>query len=85
MSQTKITVAGKLSDPRFHKCKAIALSLSEKYCDQVSCEVMEFFETQWDQFLHTTAKRLKGVFYEHSASPLVYLNECEYVGDGAAF
>lgn len=46
---------------------------------------MEFFETQWNQFLSTTAKRLKGVFYEHSASPLIFLNDCEYVGDGEAF
>jgi hypothetical protein len=46
---------------------------------------MEFFECQWDQFMKKTANKLKGVFYDHHKSPIIYLNENEYVGDGDAF
>ena len=46
---------------------------------------MEFFECQWEQFVKTTANKLKGVFYDHVESPLIYLNEKEYVGDGDDF
>lgn len=80
-----ITVAGKISDPKFQRSRAIATSLAAKHADRVQISVMEFFETQWDQFVKKTANRLKGVFYEHRGSPLIYLDDKEYVGDGDAF
>lgn len=47
---------------------------------------MEFFETQWEQYLKKTANTHKGVYYEHSASPLIFLaNDNEYIGDGEDF
>ena len=47
---------------------------------------MEFFETQWQQYLKKTANTHKGVFYEHEATTLVYLqNDNEYIGDGEDF
>jgi len=82
-----ITVAGKLSDPKFHRSRAIAEALYEKHPDQIASPcVMEFFETQWEQFLKKTANTYKGVFYEHESSPLIYLaNNNEYIGDGEDF
>ena len=53
--------------------------------DRIQICVMEFFECQWEQFVKTTANKLKGVFYDHVESPLIYLNEKEYVGDGDDF
>lgn len=46
---------------------------------------MQFFETQWEDFLKKTANSLKGVFYQHEASPLIYLNDKEYIGDADKF
>ena len=46
---------------------------------------MQFFETQWDEYLRKTANKLKGLFYQHTQSPLVILNDKEYVGDQDKF
>lgn len=82
-----ITVAGMISDPKFHRSRAIAQALFEKHPDQIASPVvMEFFETQWEQYLKKTANTFKGVFYEHESSPLIYLaNDNEYIGDGEDF
>lgn len=44
-----------------------------------------FFETQWEEYLKKTANKEKGLFYSHIESPLVILNEKEYVGDQDKF
>jgi hypothetical protein len=82
-----ITVAGMISDPKFHRSRAIAMALYEAHSEEIACPIiMEFFETQWEQFLKKTANTYKGVFYEHKASPLVYLaKNNEYIGDGEDF
>ena len=85
MSCTLITVAGKTSDPMFQRSRCIAEALCDQHSDRVQICVMEFFECQWDQFLKKTANTLKGVFYEHQSSPLIYLDEGTYVGDGEQF
>ena len=85
MSLTHITVAGKTDDPSFQRSRCIAQALCDLYPDRIQISVMEFFECQWNQFVKSTANKLKGVFYNHSESPLVFLNETEYVGDGDAF
>ena len=85
MAFTTITVAGITADPKFQRSRVIAQALCETHPDRVQICVMEFFECQWQQFLKKTANCFKGVFYDHAASPLIYLNEQEYVGDGEAF
>lgn len=85
MACTHITVAGITADPKFQRSRVIAQDLCEKHPERVQICVMEFFECQWEQFLKKTANCFKGVFYNHSSSPLIYLNEKEYVGDGDAF
>jgi len=37
--------------------------LEEQYYGIVTIECMQFFETQWEDFLKKTANSLKGVFY----------------------
>ena len=75
---TKITVAGMITDANFHKCIAAAKAVDKK--SRCEVEVLQFFETQWEEYLRTTASTLKGVFYDHKTSPLVYLNGKDYLG-----
>ena len=46
----------------------------------VTGECLQFFETQWEEYIKNIAKKLKGVFYQHSGSHLILLNDVEYVG-----
>ena len=62
-SAVKITIAGKITDAHFHKCVAAARYLERENPDIVTAECLQFFETQWEEFLKKTANRLKGVFY----------------------
>ena len=81
----KITVAGKINDPAFHKCVTAVRCLEKDHPDLVKGECLQFFETQWEEFMKKTAFTLKGVFYQHTGSHLIYLNDKEYVGNSDAF
>ena len=81
----KITVAGKISDPAFHKCVAAVKYLQEQNPETVTGECLHFFETQWEEYIKRTANKLKGVFYQHSGSHLILINDCEYVGNAEQF
>ena len=81
----KITVAGKMSDPAFHKCVTAVRCLQEQHPDIVSTECLQFFETQWEEYIKRTANKLKGVFYQHSGTHLIMLNDSEYVGNSEQF
>lgn len=81
----KITVSGKISDPAFHKCVAAAKYLQEQNPETVTSECLHFFETQWEEYIKRTANKLKGVFYQHSGSHLILINDCEYVGNAEQF
>ena len=59
----KITVAGKIQDAAFHKCVAAAKYLQDQNPEFVSIECLQFFETQWEEYIKKTANKLKGVFY----------------------
>ena len=59
---TKVTVAGMVRDPMYHKSIDIAMALQAK---GVQVEINTFFETQWHQYLQNLAHKLKGVYYEH--------------------
>jgi len=85
MTPVKFTVAGKITDPAFHKCVMAVQHLQEQYPEVVSSECLQFFETQWEEYIKKTANRLKGVFYHHSGNHLIMLNDCEYVGNCEQF
>lgn len=73
---TKVTVAGMVTDPLFHRSVAIARQLEALHPVQVKAECLQFFETQWSQFLKKISNKLKGVFYEHpEQNALIYLND----------
>lgn len=83
---TKITIAGKINDPYFHKAITLGRHLQLKHPDLVHVECLQFFETQWSQFMKKIANNLKGVFYDHDETKtLIYLNDNEYIGDGDQF
>lgn len=84
-SSVKITVAGKITDAQFHKCVAAARYLEKENPGKVTAECLQFFETQWEEFLKKTANRLKGVFYQHSGNHIIYLNDGEYIGSAEKF
>lgn len=81
----KITVAGKITDAHFHKCVAAARYLERENPGTVTAECLQFFETQWEEFLKKTANKLKGVFYQHSGNHLIYLDDGEYIGSSEKF
>lgn len=83
--QVKITVAGKLDDPHFHKCWQVAQKLEEEFYGEVTIECHHFFETQWEEYLKKTANKLKNDFYSHKESPLVFINDKDYIGDSEKF
>jgi hypothetical protein len=75
---TKVTVAGKLNCPDFHRCLGIANALRAK---GVTVQVDQFFECQWEQHHADVVNHKKGAFFGHSKKqPLVYLNDEEYIG-----
>ena len=83
---TKVTVAGMINDPQFHKSVTIARQLEALHPERVHVECLQFFETQWSQFLKKIANDLKGVFYDHKdTSALIYLNGKDYIGDADQF
>ena len=84
-SPVKITVAGKITDAHFHKCVAAARHLSNANPECVSAEILQFCETQWEEFLKKTANCKKGVFYQHTGNHLIYLNDGEYIGSSDKF
>ena len=59
--------------------------LEGQHPDIVKGECLQFFETQWEEFMKKTAFTLKGVFYQHTGSHIIYLNDKEYIGNGDAF
>ena len=78
-------MAGKINDPSFQKCVTAARYLEREHPGLVTAECLQFFETQWEEFLKKTAFTLKGVFYQHTGSHIIYLNDKEYVGNSDAF
>lgn len=70
--------------PYFAKSCVAARALAESN-PMVSCEINQFFQTQWEEHLRKTASSKKGAFYEHTASPLITLNDNEYLGSNEEF
>lgn len=81
----KITIAGKITDPAFHKCVTAVKYLQEQHPEIVTSECCQFFETQWEEYIKKIANKLKGIFYQHSGNHLILLNDCEYVGTAEQF
>lgn len=51
----------------------------------VTSEVLQFFQTQWEEYIKHTANKLKGEFYQHKAGHIIMINDCEYVGSSEEF
>lgn len=46
----------------------------------IQSSVLQFFPTQWNNYLSNTQNLLKGPFYHHRSSPLVFVNGSTYIG-----
>lgn len=84
-SEYRFVLAGKANDPAFHKCAAALKYLEQDRPKEISVIVLQFFETQWEEYLKRVQVEKKGYFFHHKSSPLVYFNDTNYIGDGDAF
>ena len=57
-----ITLAGIVSDEAFHKCCACLKELENKHTGVVFTTKLQFFPSQWDQYLKKVKASLKGEF-----------------------
>lgn len=79
-------LAGKISDPIFHKCLSALQQIEKANPKQVTLTIHQFFETQWEEYLHKLQIEKKGPFFNHkAANPIIYYNDNIYVGDGETF
>ena len=58
-----ITLAGKVTDPTFHKCLACVKYLEQTFPKTVTINVLQFFETQWEEYLKKVQNEKKGLFF----------------------
>lgn len=83
---TKITIAGKINDYNFQICKTAALYLDRTLEPGiVEVTILEFFETQWEQYMKILKREKKGKFYIHKGSYIIFINDDEYIGLADAF
>ena len=75
-----LTLAGIVSDVGYQRCLTCLKSIQERYPGIISSSVLQFFPSQWEQYLQTVQNDLKGHFYQHKGSPLVILNGQTYIG-----
>ena len=62
--------------------RACARELSAKHCDRIaSFNVTPFYPTQWTTHLRKLQMEKKGSFYKHKGYMIVYVNDCEYIGN----
>jgi hypothetical protein len=79
-------LAGKVNDSAFHKCWACLKHLQEEKPKEVTFEVLQFFETQWEEYLSKLQVEKKGPFFNHKASsPIIFYNDVVYIGDAETF
>jgi hypothetical protein len=84
MKHGKVTLVGKRNDAYYEKCRAALNFLRTADKDITTVEV-PLFETQWHEYLKDIKQRLGGPFQNHLLSPLVYLNDDDYIGDAGQF
>lgn len=78
-----ITLAGIFSDEKYQRCLTCLKELQKN--GQVYGTVLQFFQTQWDEYIKRVQNDLKGAFYHHKGSPLVILNMTQYIGGVDSF
>jgi len=75
----KLTLVGKINDSFYEKCHACLYWISQND-PKIECIDMPLFETDWNNFLKEIRQKYGGPFITHKMSPLVFLNENEYIG-----
>jgi hypothetical protein len=85
-STYNFVLAGKINDASFHKCWACLQHLEKDRPNEVKFEVLQFFETQWEEYLSKLQVEKKGPFFNHKASaPIIFYNDIIYIGDAETF
>lgn len=65
----KITIAGKIDDGDFLQAATCARALNSK--ESIEIEILEFFETEWQQYLKNKTTLDYEKLYCHKTSPLI--------------
>lgn len=82
----KITVAGAIKDYNFQMMKTAALYIKRESEDPtLQVEILEFFESQWEQYMKDLKQEKKGKFYIHKGYHIAFINDDEYIGDSNEF
>lgn len=74
----KLTVAGIIGCPRFERARHCALRL--KKSAGLDVELIALFESQFEAYLQKKIKEVGSYYFTHAGSPVVTVNEREYVG-----
>jgi hypothetical protein len=84
MKGIRITLAGKKNDGHFMQCHT-ALGCIKKKNPAIEIVVLPLFETEWEEYLRRIQKTLGGRFILHKKSPLIFVNNDEYIGGPEEF
>lgn len=74
-----ITVAGLIDDWKMIRAKEVVEMLM-KTKDDVDLDFKPLVEPEWEAFRDGKAQQIGGPVYSHTKSPIVLINETEYVG-----
>eukprot|EP01022_Parablepharisma_sp_SALTPOND_P028558 TRINITY_DN71148_c0_g1_i1.p7 TRINITY_DN71148_c0_g1~~TRINITY_DN71148_c0_g1_i1.p7 ORF type:complete len:233 (+),score=21.53 TRINITY_DN71148_c0_g1_i1:101-700(+) len=84
MLKRTLTLAGKMTDPYYEKCRA-ALHWVASQDPSIECIDKPMFETEWNEFLKEMKAIYGGPFKKHKISPLVFVNAGDYIGGAENF
>lgn len=83
-----ITVAGKIDDEAFQQARVITENLCAVRAE-ITGDIVEMVEAEWDYYIEEKGRELAALgadgAYEHSTSPIVYYNGCNYIGGLAEY
>jgi hypothetical protein len=68
----ELTIAGKISDVGFEKCRTAVQYLKE-LDGLLEFKILGYFETQWEEYLKCVQDEKKLNFLSHKKSPLVFI------------
>lgn len=74
----KLTVAGIIGCPRFERARHCALRL--KRTAGLDLDILPLFESQFSAYMQQKVKEVGSYYFTHAGSPVVTLNDKEYVG-----
>jgi hypothetical protein len=79
-----LQVVGIFTDVGYNRCVDVANILAQDFVT-VTVEATGLTETDYEDWVGKKSKELGGDAYDHTSSPMVLYNGCNYIGDTNAF